>query len=337
MSGYQVSWFAFQAFPRQQKRFRLRLYDRQQRLVGKLMVSNPAPRRPEAWRVELLPATRRDGHLAFTLNDLSIRTNANATGEDSIELQPPPLIAPAFEIREEENPTKAWEPVQTDLLDCSGNRASRWFFKSPYLCPFESAWKLRVKFCGNETSRFASNTCWTLDALSLPAPGSFTALSATHQLQGVSVCFIALAGTGHVTYSNNVPVRAETLDGLEKDDYSETSMGTGSGGAWVTVNTVQTPTPHVALSVSGLRDDERISVHATDDKGRRFYAKVWEWDFPSNGYRKSESPYLRRPYTTLSFLGLDVPADARKVTLTFCVHELRTVEFVVQPPGHSRP
>jgi hypothetical protein len=132
-------------------------------------------------------------------------------------------------------------------------------------------------------------------------------------------------------------ITAIGIGGLIAKDYSETSMGTGSGGAWVTVNTVQTPTPHVALSVSGLSDDERISVHAIDDKGRKFYAKAWEWDFPSNGYRKSEGPYLRRPYTTLSFLGLDVPADTRKVTLTFCVHELRTVEFVVQPPGHSRP
>src|SRR5919108_5136666 len=42
VKGYEVGCVAFQAFPRRQKQFRLRLYDRLKKLLGELTVSNPA-------------------------------------------------------------------------------------------------------------------------------------------------------------------------------------------------------------------------------------------------------------------------------------------------------
>jgi hypothetical protein len=33
------------------------------------------------------------------------------------------------------------------------------------------------------------------------------------------------------------------------------------------------------------------------------------------------------------FPAFDLPADAKTVDLTFCVHTCRTAEFVFQPPG----
>src|SRR5207245_8150938 len=176
--------------------------------------------------------------------------SANGGGTNPAHLEPPPLVAPKFMVRKNGKSTQDWEPVQTELLDSTGNNPSRWPFKSPFLCPFEPAWKLRVQFCGSETTPLASNDCWATARLVLPAPGSFSAVSVTQQLQNVTLRLIGLAGPGHTTYSNGVPVAAETLRELEKLDYSETSRGAGSAGVMSWEQEVQTPIPHIALAVS---------------------------------------------------------------------------------------
>jgi len=330
---YDVAWFAFQAFPRRQKQFRLRLYDAPQNLVGEFVVRNPARASPALWKPQPLPITRRDGALVFILQSLSMRPDTNGAG--SGRLQPPPLIAPAFEVSEQGKPTKEWEVVQTDLFDSLGNQPSVWPFKTPFLCPFEPAWKLRVKFCGKEISGVASNSCWTVRHLKLPSPGSFATLSMTQQVQGLTLRLIGLARAGHTSYSNDVPVRAQPLNGLEKEDYSETSMAAGSGGRIDTKEEIQMPVPHAALLVSGLTEDHRISVHVSDEQGRIFFAKIWEWDLPSGGFKQSNGFYLPFKRDSHYFLGFDIPSEVTELGLTVCVHRAPTVEFVVQPPRPS--
>ena len=311
---------------------RLRLYDAPQNLVGEFVVRNPARASPALWKPQPLPITRRDGALVFILQSLSMRPDTNGAG--SGRLQPPPLIAPAFEVSEQGKPTKEWEVVQTDLFDSLGNQPSVWPFKTPFLCPFEPAWKLRVKFCGKENSGVSSNACWTVHHLKMPSPGSYAALSMTQQVQGLTLRLIGLAGAGHTSYSNDVPVRARPLKSLEREDYSETSMAAGSGGRMDTKHDILMPIPHVALLVSGLTEDQRISVQASDEHGRNFFAKIWEWDFPSGGFKESHGLYLAFKRDSHYFLGLDLPAEATELDLTVCVHRVRTVEFVVKPPAH---
>ena len=196
-------------------------------------------------------------------------------------------------------------------------------------------WKLRVKFCGKEISGVASNACWTVQHLKLPSPGTFAALSVTQHVQGLTLRLIGLAGAGHTSYSNEVPVRAYPLSGLEKEDYSETSMAAGSSGRMVTQQDIQMPVPHVALLVSGLAEGQRISVQASDEQGRKFFAKIWDWDFPSGGFKERIGHYLPFKPDSHYFLGLDLPSDVTELELTLCVHRARTVEFVVQPPGRA--
>ncbi|PYK99104.1 MAG: hypothetical protein DME19_09940 [Verrucomicrobia bacterium] len=335
--GYEVGWFAFQAFPRRQKRFRLRLYDAQQKLLGEFVVPNPALTGETKWKTEPLPITKTDGDLSFTLASLALLSDSNGGKTNGDRLQPPPLITPVFENSEHGQPTKEWQAVQMELFDSAGNSPSHWPFKSPFLCPFERAWKLSAKFCGSENGPFATNASWTVGRLGVPQPGSFTALSATQQLQGVTLRLIGMAGAGRVTYSNEVPVHAEVLSGLEDKNYSESCFGSsGPGGMSQMVYDVRTPIPHIALLVSGLTEDERISIQATDDTGRNFYAKIWEWDLASDGFKASGGRYLRVPiYNSPHFLGLAVPDDAKELTLIFRVHRVRTVEFVLKPPGLS--
>jgi len=164
-----------------------------------------------------------------------MRPDTNGAG--SGRLQPPPLIAPAFEVSEQGKPTKEWEVVQTDLFDSLGNQPSVWPFKTPFLCPFEPAWKLRVKFCGKEISGVASNSCWTVRHLKL--------------------------------------------------------------------------------------------------QGRIFFAKIWEWDLPSGGFKQSNGFYLPFKRDSHYFLGFDIPSEVTELGLTVCVHRAPTVEFVVQPPRPS--
>ena len=207
--------------------------------------------------------------MAFTLERVSLQVSTNDSGTNPDHIEPPPSIAPQFTIRENGRATKDWEAVQTELFDSTGNQPSRWPFKAPFLCPFEPAWKLRVQFCGSESAHLASNDCWSSSTFILPGPGSFRAVAATQQLQNVTIRLVGLAGPGHTTYSNGVPVAAQTLRPLEKQDYAQTSSGSGSGGVMSWVNEMQAPIPHIALAVSGLGETQRISVLATDDQGRK--------------------------------------------------------------------
>src|SRR2546430_5488556 len=72
-------------------------------------------------------------------------------------------------------------PPRSTLFPYTTLFRSVWPFKTPFLCPFESAWKLRVKFCGKESSGVSSNACWTVHHLKLPSPDrKSTRLNSSH-------------------------------------------------------------------------------------------------------------------------------------------------------------
>jgi hypothetical protein len=84
-----------------------------------------------------------------------------------------------------------------------------------------------------------------------------------------------------------------------------------------------------------LSDDQRLTVRAVDDQGREFYGhKVNYWNYdPESGPGSPPVPYIE-PWQDSEggFVILDLPADAKTVDLTLCIHTCRTAEFVFQPP-----
>jgi hypothetical protein len=333
-NGYCVGWFTFEAFPRHERSFRLQFPDNSGTNLCKFTVANPAPPPKEAsdWMVNPLPITNHDGDVSFILSSLTIKTNY--VNSEAIRYGNPCQIAPAFEATEHGEPSHEWEAVDQDLWDRSGNFASELSGDSRFLCPQEKAWKLVVRFFGSEKSSSASNSVWTLHGLKVPAAGEFINLNATKEVQGVMLTAISLAGAGNFTYSNNVPVRASPPVDVHQNNTFRNSYSGTTSSYYLTANT-----PHIAMLIPRMSDDQRLTFRATDDRGREFYAQEWAWGgYHPNSAKVSELHYLKLyDNSGLTFLLLDLADDSKTVDLTFCIHKARTAEFIFKPPLDDAP
>jgi len=203
-----------------------------------------------------------------------------------------------------------------------------------FLCPREKAWKLAVRFFGSEKSASASNSVWTLHGLNVPASGEFTNLNAMKEVEGVTLTAASLAGAGKVTYSNNVPVQASPLADTNQNNSYTSSFSGSMNGYNLTANV-----PHIAMMIGKMSDDQRLTVRATDDRGREFYAHEWSWgSYQRHSAKVNELHYLKLyDNSGLTFLTLDLEDDSKTIDLTFCIHKARTAEFIFRPPLDDAP
>jgi hypothetical protein len=333
----ETGWCAFQAFPRHEKKFHLRLYDNQYNFLAEFIVPNPAPPpKPRTdWSVQPLPIVKQDGEVAFTLSQIKIKDHGGRAQTNRLDFNTLPEILPAFQVTEHGEPTTEWAAVDKDWSDASGNFASKWQPQFAWLCPKEAAWKLTAKFCGSESSRYASNSCCVVHGLVVPAPGQFVSLGATQLLQGVTLEAVAMAGAGDITYSNNVLTRAiATSNAPGSFSMSTSGQYSRPPGGWFKLYKLQTSAPHVALRLSHMTDNQRLTLRATDNLGRNLYAEQ-SLGRPTNPVKRADIPYIVGGYNNdqLQFLFFDLPDDAKTLDLTFCIHHARTAEFIFKPPA----
>jgi hypothetical protein len=190
---------------------------------------------------------------------------------------------------------------------------------------------LRVQFFGDENSPLASNSVWTLTNLTVPAPMTSAPLNYSKTLQGVSLRIIAIGGAGNFTYSNGIALKAAPLKPSQVSDVV-------TPGAWSGANTGTQPAfnvtsleLHLAMAVNGIAPDRRLTVRAVDDQGRVFYARTFTQSIADLPPGPNYLTDLMDQFSG-AFVFLDLPADAKTVSLTFCVHACRTAEFVFKPP-----
>jgi hypothetical protein len=345
-SGYSVGWFRFEAFPRHESKFRLRVFADDTNQVAEFMVANPAPPPVAArWVAQPLPITNSMGDVSFSLTQLNVKTNATShkyLGNHGI----PVHLVPKYQTTEGGQPSTNWQALENELYDSSGNFASGMYGDLSCLSPREAAWKLRVKFFASESSHAASNTTWTLPGLTVPEHGKFVLLQTARDLQGVPIKAIAFAGAGDFIYSNNIPTPIPAADVPQGESSLNTSWNNNGSGASSEIHTVHGLIPHLLLEVGHLSDDQRITIRATDERGRNYYAYEWH-AYGSNPPPKEKSGkilYLDKRYgepinakPTTIFLGLNVPAEVKTVDVTICVHACTVAEFIFPPPGRDDP
>ena len=325
-----IGWLTFEAFPRNEKRLRLRVFNSSGNHVADFLLANPAPAKPPLnWLSQKLPLAKADGDVTFTLASVAIKTNfaAGNTNFTMTRFLRPLEIAPAFEVSEGGKPSSEWDAVDFELWDSSGNFATKQsgHADSLFLSPKEAAWKLVVKFCGSEHSTSATNTAFALSPVVVPAAGQYLALGTNIYLQGISISVGAIGGPGRVFYTQNgLPLSAS----MEEDATNE------SWGSWPGNNyTFQSSHPHLAVNFGGLAEYQWLTVRAVDDQGRETYARETTQSGNLNGSGAQASHYFTKNYgMSLRFLPLDLAPDAKTVSLTFCLHTPRVAEFIFKPP-----
>src|SRR6185503_11414874 len=130
-NGYSVAWATFEAFPRHEQTFKLRLYDEKSQFMAEFDIDNPIKTTPtrENWAPEPLPIRKRSSDVAFLLKSAGLKTNATASDKqwryrNQVE------ITPAYEVLEAGKASTNWQVVDAELWDSSGNFASEMFGQS---------------------------------------------------------------------------------------------------------------------------------------------------------------------------------------------------------------
>jgi hypothetical protein len=305
-------------------------------LDAEFVVPNPAPAPPRStnWQVEKFPITNTNGNVAFTLKGIKIKHRQADMDWGGL----PEKIEPEYEVTEEGKPSQNWQVLDMSLFDSSGNFASETSEDERFLCPHEDAWKLRVKVFGSEQTRYASNTTWTLRGLKIPAAGSVTPMSESHELEGITERTIVFAGPGEYVISNGVPVKAAMLTEKLRESSVKTTYNNNSGGFRRTVMktfNVKAKTAFLMAEIGDITEDQRLTVRATDEQGRDYYAHDWNlWsDKQQADSKTSNVHYMSCRYNQPeAFLSFDLPPDVKTVDLTFCIHTCAVSEFIFKPP-----
>ena len=338
-------WLTFEAFPRQQKKFRLQLFSDDGKHLADFDIENPAPApRLAHWNKRPVPMTNQEGDVAFVLSDVRIRPDSDLMRRlDQLILQSPdpnyhaPLaIAPRLVVRESGKVSPEWQPGGMELWDSSGNCISKSDGSdSLYLSPREDAWKLLVKYYGSEHTSLASNTVAKIAGVKVPKPGEFVSLDHDWNLAGVAMHPVALAGPGRVSYSKGTVIGAAPL--LKNffgiiDPFDFTNINGAS------VFTLSSAMPQLSFRMARLADDQRLSVRAVDEQGREYYAESMVYGGPAQWPQTNSVHYLEMQTVFVpdaAQFTLNLPADATNVDLYFCIHNAHPEEFIFKPPTNQ--
>lgn len=305
-------------FPRREKTFKLRVYDRQLQLAGEFEVTNPMYRLYPTWKAQDLSIMRSAEDLQASLVGLTNRWRG--ASYDGLKLR-------RFSLTPEILTTADWELSDLEVEDATGNRGPgigpfsggsprmpHWVRnKRPVsaefrLCTNETAWKLHATFCRTAEAQFTPNETWTVPHLAIPAAATARVLSGSNAWQGVTVSLCAVAGPGRISYSNGVPVSAAEFTG---------GGGGGggnrmAGGVLVSDMWVSTDKPQVMVHISGLTERSRFQCLAKCGGATYVCPEAGN----ANNYK---------------LLQLNVPDGTDWVDLTFVIQQPRLIDFFIRP------
>ncbi len=299
--GDETVGFRFDAFPRRQRKFILRLQEwnpqsGRQTITNAFVISNPARRSFPAWYPDALPDTQTAGDLDVTLTKLAFGAKMPYQRNDLSPDDPMNQgVLAGLEIQKNGETAPNWRPVRVVTSDATGNHVSaavnsfgqdegRVLLYQFGLWPEEPAWKVQVEL--SRQTGFSENELWTAQNVPLQ-PGRMQ---------------------DFMRYGHNRanPAFAETtLNGLHLKVYPAMQFTDRAGwfqaGGGFEIQADKTPEgTHVTL------------VKVTDDQGR--VIPTVNWNLGGN---------LR--------FGLGNLGNAQTLNLTFAVHQSRFIEFTVKP------
>ncbi|HEU5396381.1 MAG TPA: hypothetical protein VFV81_04385 [Verrucomicrobiae bacterium] len=181
--GNQVVGVAFDAFPRRQSKFIVRVQENgnmgQEISDQQFVVHNPARNPIIDWAPESLPDEQDDGDLAVTLKKFVVGARMPYSRNNDDEDDPMNLgVQATFHVQRNGTNASNWQPVAIDTFDAAGNHVSGWpntqiqdgDLLTTYqyaLWPDEPAWKLHVEF--SKQSGFTDSELWTVHGIPVQA------------------------------------------------------------------------------------------------------------------------------------------------------------------------
>lgn len=179
-NGNQIAGIQFDAFPRRQGQFYVRVQennnDGQEMADNKFVISNPARGPFTALAANPVPDTEEDGDFSVTLKKLVARAKMPfMRNNDADDTDPINQGAQAtFQVQINGTNAPNWQPVAIETSDGTGNKVTGWVnaraqdddWVASYqyaLWSDEPAWKLRVEF--SKQSGFNEDELWTVPGI----------------------------------------------------------------------------------------------------------------------------------------------------------------------------
>jgi hypothetical protein len=286
------------AFPRRGKTLGLRYFEnkgKEWKQVAEFRAPNPASGNYPTWVAEPLPATKIDGDLSVTLENLksglSKPDHTRPAGSNEIA-----VTEATLRVTQAGRANDAWRPEAVEISDATGNHWKPYphvvsvkhesdedFFSfDGALWPGEAAWKMRFEF--SRVADFEPDEICTFSEIIVPGTTQIITLDKTTNVAGSKLQLMAISG-----------VDAEQPGSLK----------------WVTVK----KRVNISIRVNPIPPDRRLSLlKVTDEAGREAeITREPDWNSAERVY------------------GFQIPEGAKQLSFTFAFHKSRFVEFLARP------
>lgn len=305
-----VGIMELESFPRREPEMTLQLFGADWGKAAAFRVANPVPGMHPEWTPLPLPQKQSDGDLTVELEN--VEAAVDTWKDNGVETRQQHM-RPNFQVFQAGKRTDKWRADDLRVADATGNEVYAYDCR---LCVREQAWKLRARFWRTPEAAFTPDETWVVSNVPVQAPNKILALSGSATRKSVKLELLAIAGRGSFLYKDGVPsVGEQPLPPSHSDQDMSTSGSTSSGPSGRhTESNLRAGLPHVGVRVTGMPEEYHLSLLAIDDRGRRIPSEL-------NAGMDSER-----------YLGLDLPKDARTLTLRFMVHRCRTMEYLIRPP-----
>ena len=180
-TGSAVEGWMHEYWPRRERTFTLRIYERGMRYpeatnVGEFTIRNPAFREYPVWKASPPPVSARQEDITVTLVDLVSGVGRGANKWKPARNPTVSTTRAGFRVERNGRATEEWYIASVEASDATGNviadqrstsveRGLVYAELQPHLWPAETGWKLRVGF--SQASNFVSSESWTLRGLPL--------------------------------------------------------------------------------------------------------------------------------------------------------------------------
>lgn len=296
-------------FPRRQASFPLTVFDLELDAAATFTVTNPVVQPFPEWTPDSLPAIRAIGNETAVLEEVRVRVSSDR--DRHLEFQRIRLD-PVLRFQRNGKTIDDWTWKDRVVADATGNVAELWDVR---LCPFEAAWKLKLRMYRRSAAEFEENQVHTTEPFSFPGRDMTTALDWTGLASGVAVRFWQMAGAGKTAFQ-----LAPT------GDRRFHSMSTSGSGYTISMDKgneyeVTSESPFLVATLNSFDENLHLTVEAIDRDGRRFGMETRTLQDHHFWFLSGEE---------------NEPPPVPPFRVRMIIQRLRDLEFLIAPPAIAR-
>jgi hypothetical protein len=312
----EITRIQMNQWPRRDKAFSLRARDEHGKLLGEVVLPNPAQGTFAELIAQRLPVITNVGGLNIVFKGI----------EEGTE--------PIIELKENGGPAVGWEMGPFFFEDATGNRSGL-----VEGLVHEDVLRGTIRFFRTESGKFSKDEEWVIP-LRVPEPGKYEVLGETRTIEGLEMLVLAVGGTGEITYDENRPIKGIGTVDSSAEPYRDfipeffrpekpPVFIRGPGRDWPLRFDQRNKTerfsvvgtqPHVAIMAKHADVTHRIFVGAEEFFGGMLDEPLHE---------KSESNWG-------NVFIVPVTAEPGPMSLRIVVQRARTANFVFQVPASAR-